>query len=71
LISLCDEHNLTLVCPPAQLCSDNAAMIGWAAIERLQMSPESDSLEIAYKPRWILDKRRRSEQENDDDKEII
>lgn len=33
---LCERYlNVTLVCPPPQLCNDNAVMIGWHAHEML------------------------------------
>ena len=38
--------------PPAWLCTDNAAMIAWAALERKD-SP--DNLDFAPRPRWPLD----------------
>ena len=38
--------------PPGWLCTDNAAMIAWAALERRQ-SP--DGLDFAPRPRWPLD----------------
>ena len=38
--------------PPAHLCTDNAAMIAWAALER-QGAP--DPLDFAPRPRWPLD----------------
>ena len=38
--------------PPAWLCSDNAAMIAWAAIERYD---KPDELSFAPRPRWPLD----------------
>jgi N6-L-threonylcarbamoyladenine synthase len=38
--------------PPKKLCTDNAAMIAWAALER-QSQP--DSLAFAPRPRWPLD----------------
>ena len=38
--------------PPAWLCTDNAAMIAWAALERRN---QPDSLDFAPRPRWPLD----------------
>jgi tRNA N6-adenosine threonylcarbamoyltransferase len=45
---------LRFVAPPLALCTDNAAMIAWAGIERLQQGA-SDPLDIAARPRWPLD----------------
>lgn len=42
--------------PPPALCTDNAAMIAWAGVERLRMAGfEPDPLDIAARPRWPLD----------------
>ena len=38
--------------PPAILCTDNAAMIAWAALERLEAP---DMLDFVPRPRWPLD----------------
>ena len=40
--------------PPIELCSDNAAMIAWAGIERFKNGIE-DNLEVLAKPKWPLD----------------
>jgi len=45
---------LDLVAPPLKLCTDNAAMIAWAGIERLQRGLV-DGLDFAPRPRWPLD----------------
>jgi N6-L-threonylcarbamoyladenine synthase len=45
---------LKLVAPPVKLCTDNAAMIAWAGIERLQHGL-TDGLDFAPRPRWPLD----------------
>jgi N6-L-threonylcarbamoyladenine synthase len=42
------------VAPPLALCTDNAAMIAWAGIERRRLG-EEDALDVAPRPRWPLD----------------
>lgn len=54
LTALACEHDLPFVAPPMALCTDNAAMIGWAGLERLGSFP-ADPLDIAARPRWPLD----------------
>ncbi len=48
-----DEAGMRLVAPPPVLCTDNAAMIAWAGIERLQTG-WVDSPDFAPRPRWPL-----------------
>jgi len=48
------EAGLTLAAPPLALCTDNAAMIAWAGIERLGRGAV-DGLDVAARPRWPLD----------------
>jgi N6-L-threonylcarbamoyladenine synthase len=48
------EVGTVLVPPPPELCSDNAAMIAWAAAERLALGL-SDTLDTAPRARWPLD----------------
>jgi N6-L-threonylcarbamoyladenine synthase len=43
-----------MVAPPPWLCTDNAAMIAWAGLERLRLGL-SDGLDFAPRPRWPLE----------------
>lgn len=54
LMRFCGEAGLRLVLPPADLCTDNGAMIAWAGIERLSLGL-IDDLTFAARPRWPLD----------------
>lgn len=47
-----EKAGFDLSVPPAWLCTDNAAMIAWAAIER---HSQPDELSFAPRPRWPLD----------------
>lgn len=48
------RHGMRFSAPPMALCTDNAAMIAWAGVERLA-SGQNDPLDIAARPRWPLD----------------
>ena len=54
LSKLAKEKNFTSVFPPINLCSDNAAMIAWAGIERYKINL-IDNLVFPSKARWPLD----------------
>jgi N6-L-threonylcarbamoyladenine synthase len=54
LIRLSEEKNFIPVFPPVHLCSDNAAMIAWAGIERYKIKL-IDDLKFTAKARWPLD----------------
>ena len=54
LIKLAEKKNFIPVFPPLNLCSDNAAMIAWAGIERYKFNL-FDNLEFPSKARWPLD----------------
>ncbi|MBE2993437.1 tRNA (adenosine(37)-N6)-threonylcarbamoyltransferase complex transferase subunit TsaD [Sphingomonas sp. CFBP 13603] len=54
LQGLASAHRLRFVAPPLWLCTDNAAMIGWAGAERFAAGL-TDPLDVAARPRWPLD----------------
>jgi N6-L-threonylcarbamoyladenine synthase len=54
LAQLAAEFGVPLVAPPLWLCTDNAAMIGWAGAERFALGL-TDSLDFEARPRWPLD----------------
>ena len=54
LEELAATSDLRFVAPPPALCTDNAAMIAWAGLERLALDEESP-LDFAARPRWPLD----------------
>ncbi|GGN56875.1 tRNA N6-adenosine threonylcarbamoyltransferase [Novosphingobium indicum] len=54
LEKLAADHDLPFIAPPLGLCTDNAAMIAWAGLERLEQG-QSDPLDVAARPRWPLD----------------
>ncbi|MFT3690837.1 tRNA (adenosine(37)-N6)-threonylcarbamoyltransferase complex transferase subunit TsaD [Paenirhodobacter sp.] len=41
--------------PPLRLCTDNAAMIAWAGIQRF-VAGHRDGMDLAARPRWPLDR---------------
>lgn len=63
LQQLAGEAGMDFIAPPPWLCTDNGAMIAWAAIERLasvgvigySKGYRGDSLAVAARPRWPLD----------------
>jgi N6-L-threonylcarbamoyladenine synthase len=54
LTLLAEKRGIRLVAPPLALCTDNAAMIAWAGVERLRLGL-IDGLDFAPRPRWPLD----------------
>lgn len=59
LTAVADAHGLPFVAPPLRLCTDNAVMVGWAALEicreavRLGL-PMPDDRALRPRPRWPL-----------------
>jgi len=58
LASMAAQNGFRCVAPPLELCTDNAAMIAWAGIERLSCGLV-DGLDFAPRPRWPLEELRR------------
>ena len=47
-------HGFEMIAPPLKYCTDNAAMIALAGVERLALG-QTDGLDAAARPRWPLD----------------
>jgi len=54
LAALACSAGLDFLAPPLGLCTDNAAMIAWAGLERLRLGLV-DGLDTPPRPRWPLD----------------
>ncbi|PTX58121.1 O-sialoglycoprotein endopeptidase [Litoreibacter ponti] len=54
LASLADAQGVAFTAPPLKLCTDNAAMIAWAGLERFRLG-HRDDLTLTARPRWPLD----------------
>ncbi|KAM5535095.1 hypothetical protein V8D89_011181 [Ganoderma adspersum] len=56
----CPDEEISLVFPPPSLCTDNAAMIAWASIDRF-MAGDTDDYMIETRSRWSLEDLEREE----------
>lgn len=56
LESLTIGRDVAFTAPPLALCTDNAAMIAWAGMERYRIGL-IDGMDLAARPRWPLDPR--------------
>ena len=54
LTEVAQAQGAELVAPPAALCTDNAAMVAWAGLERFRLG-QQDGLDAPVRPRWPLD----------------
>ena len=53
LTSLTSDYNMDFIAPPLNLCTDIAAMIAWAGLEKLKIGHRTN-LDFAPRPRWPL-----------------
>ena len=54
LESVAAAEGFAWLAPPASLCTDNGAIIAWAAAERMAIRGP-DALDLSARPRWPLD----------------
>ena len=54
LQEVCAQADVAFLAPPLALCTDNAAMIAYAGIERFRLG-QYDNMALAARPRWPLD----------------
>ncbi|WP_170468164.1 tRNA (adenosine(37)-N6)-threonylcarbamoyltransferase complex transferase subunit TsaD [Ruegeria arenilitoris] len=55
LETVCTEKGARFTAPPLAFCTDNAAMIAYAGMERFRAGAR-DGLDLTARPRWPLDK---------------
>lgn len=54
LDTVCAAKGVTFTAPPLALCTDNAAMIAYAGLERYRTGAR-DGMDLSARPRWPLD----------------
>jgi tRNA N6-adenosine threonylcarbamoyltransferase len=55
LQAVATQAGVRFTAPPLTLCTDNAAMIAWAGIERFRLG-HTDDMTLTARPRWPLDR---------------
>ena len=58
LQNLCVDHSIAFNAPPLKYCTDNAAMIAYAAAE-IYMNDLANPADLVARPRWPLDQSKR------------
>jgi N6-L-threonylcarbamoyladenine synthase len=56
LETVCAENDVAFTAPPLALCTDNAAMIAYAGLERFKAG-HTDDMSLVARPRWPLDQK--------------
>ncbi|MCX8102804.1 MAG: tRNA (adenosine(37)-N6)-threonylcarbamoyltransferase complex transferase subunit TsaD, partial [Geminicoccaceae bacterium] len=54
LRALAQEAGVAILIPPPALCTDNAPIVAWAGLERLELGLV-DPLDVPARARWPLD----------------
>lgn len=54
LQQLAEEHGIQFFAPPIKICTDNAAMIAWNAIELINAGYSPSDIDFKPTPRWPL-----------------
>ncbi|MBB1249559.1 tRNA (adenosine(37)-N6)-threonylcarbamoyltransferase complex transferase subunit TsaD [Rhizobium sp. G21] len=55
LTEISEQNGFRFVAPPLSLCTDNAAMIAWAGLERMALDLPFDPVTVSPRSRWPLD----------------
>ena len=56
MIEKASENSIKIALAPMEFCTDNAAMIGAAALLRLSSENNQSSMELGVSARWPLEK---------------